>query len=148
MQRISRMEALTRRRARRKLFVRLAVVLALVVPTAVISVGTGAGAVDPTNAFELDGNILPVTKVDWQNTNTTTPTGLFNTTAGVASAANPLPAGFSQASFVRDFTAGSTKDFTTFTNGSDDTSDVAGRSCDGVNNVTDKGDINKTYASA
>jgi hypothetical protein len=148
MQRISRIEALTRRRTRRKHFLRLAVVLALVVPAAVISVGTGAGAVDPTNAFELDGNIAPVTKVDWQNTNTTTPTGLFNTTAGVASAANPLPAGFSEASFVRDFTSGSTKDLTTFTNGSDDTSDVADWSCVGVNNVTDKGDITNTYASA
>jgi hypothetical protein len=148
MQRINNMGARTRRRTGGKLFVRLAVVLALVVPAAVISVGTGAGAVDPTNAFELDGNILPVTKVDWQNTNTTTPTGLFNTTAGVASPANPLPAGFSEASFVRDFTTGSTKDFTTFTNGSDDTSDVADWSCVGVNNVTDKGDITNTYASA
>src|SRR5205823_402574 len=54
-----------RRRASRTRFVRLAVVLALAVPTAVISVSSGAGAVDPTNAFELDGNITPVTKVDW-----------------------------------------------------------------------------------
>jgi hypothetical protein len=139
----------------RKYFFRLAVVLVLVVPTAMISVMSHAGAVDPTNAFELDGNITPVTKVDWQNTNATTHNGFFDATHSVDASGNPnpvspLPTGFSRASFVRDFdlAGGTTNDLTTFTNGSADTNDIATWACVGVHNVTDKGDITNAYATA
>ncbi|MDQ1509294.1 MAG: hypothetical protein QOG50_1138, partial [Actinomycetota bacterium] len=155
MQRITTTGASTRRRTPGKQFLRLAVVVALVVPTAMISVISRAGAVDPTNAFELDGNITPVTKVDWQNTNATTHNGFFDATHTVDSSGNPnpvipLPTGFSRASFVRDFdlAGGTTNDLTTFTNGSADTNDIATWACVGVHNVTDKGDITNAYATA
>jgi hypothetical protein len=143
-----------RHRGSRTQYSRLAVGLALFVPTVLIAVSSGAGAVDPTGAFELDGNVAPTTTVDWQNTNATTHNGFFDATHTVDASGNPnpvspLPAGFSRASFVRDFDlAGSTKDFTTFTNGSADVSDIANWACVGVNNVTDKGDITNAYAAA
>src|SRR5690349_19274487 len=103
---------------------RLVFALSLLIPAAFIATSHSAGAVDPTGAFELDGNVAPTTTVDWQNTNTTTHNGFFDATHSVDANGNPnpvspLPAGFSQASFVRDFdlAGGTTNDVTTFTNG-------------------------------
>src|SRR5207244_8171175 len=144
-----------RHRGSRTQYSRLVVGLALFVPTVLIAVSSGAGAVDPTGAFELDGNVVPTTTVDWQNTNATTHNGFFDATHTVDASGNPnpvspLPAGFSSASFVRDFdlAGGTTNDVTTFTNGSADVNDIASWACVGVHNVTDKGDITNAYAAA
>jgi len=126
----------------------------------IIAATGGAGAVDPTGNFELDGNIVPTTKADWQNTNASPHNGFFDATHNVnpdgsSNPVNPLPSPFSRAAFVQDFFPGatqgtvtSTKDLSTFTNGSSDTSDIASWACVGVNNVTDKGDITNAYTAA
>jgi uncharacterized repeat protein (TIGR01451 family) len=135
-------------------------VLALLVPTVIVAASGGAGAVDPTGNFELDGNIVPTVKADWQNTTASPHNGFFDATHSVnpdgsSNPVSPLPSPFAKAAFVRDFFPGSTqnsvtttKDFTTFTNGSSDTNDIGTWKCVGVNNVTDKGDITNAYTAA
>jgi hypothetical protein len=100
-------------------------------------------------AFELDGSIIdnvtsPNTQVDWAN--------LFDVPAnnGVPTPKVTLPTGFSTATFVRDFVPGATDDSTTFATGSKDTLNIGGGGwqCKGSNNVTDKGDILNSYATA
>src|SRR3954451_12479236 len=111
-----------------------AAALGLLIPIVIIAGNGSAGAVNPTDNFELDGNIVPTTKVDWQNTIASPHNGFFDATHnvnpdGTSNPVNPLPTPFTNAAFVRDFQAGatqgtatSTKDFSTFTNGSSDTS--------------------------
>ena len=135
----------------RKRRISAAVTAAVLVGGAGLAMIAPSGAVDGT-AFnlELDGNILPTTAVDWQNT-ADPHNGLFDATHNVTGPISPMPAGFTNAKFVKDFglvPSSSTADYTTFTNGSADISDVSGWSCVGVQNVTDKGDITNAYATA
>src|SRR5439155_3082600 len=96
--------------------------------------------------FELDGNIINdgggAQIVDWAD--------LFTVTGGVATPKSSLPSGFSAASFVRDFTANSTKDASTFATGSKDTLNIGGGGwqCTKSNNISDKVDVLNAYATA
>jgi len=98
-------------------------------------------------AFELDGNILVDPggnqSVDWIS--------LFNVSGNNTPTVKPsLPANFTTATFVRDFNPGSTNDGSTFATGSKDTLNIGGGGwqCKASNNVTDKGDILNSYATA
>src|SRR4026207_2198355 len=94
--------AFARHRGSRTKVWRIVVALALFAPAACTATARGAGAVAPTLAFELDGNIVPTATVDWQNTNATTHNGFFDATHtvnadGSPNPVTPLPAAFSQA---------------------------------------------------
>lgn len=105
----------------------------------------GAHAASNTNAttFELDGNLVSTNSIDWKDlfdvaSPTATPTPKSN-----------LPAGYSAASFVRDFTPGSSGDSTTFSTGSKDTLNISsGWQCGASNNIGDKVDLLNAYAVA
>jgi hypothetical protein len=94
--------------------------------------------------LELEGNIRSDSAVaDWED--------IFDvSSSNVPIPASPLPAGFSQAVFVRDFVPGkSGPDISTFATGSKDTLNISpGWECTKSNNVTDKADIVNAYATA
>lgn len=103
-----------------------------------------AQAADPTQFFELDGNILPGSAAgpDWSD--------IFqpSSPAGATPKA-PLPAGFSSATFVLDFNPTGNNDNSTYATGSKDTLNITpGWQCVKSNNVNDKTDINNAYAVA
>ncbi len=93
--------------------------------------------------LELDGNIRNNGITDWED--------IFDVSGNnVPTPANPLPAGFGQAVFVRDFVPGkSGPDISTFATGSKDTLNISpGWECTKSNNVNDKTDIVNAYATA
>jgi hypothetical protein len=93
--------------------------------------------------LELEGNLLNDGVTDWED--------IFDVSGNnVPTPANPLPAGFSQAVFIRDFVPGkSGPDFSTFATGSKDTLNInPGWECTKSNNVNDKTDIINAYATA
>jgi hypothetical protein len=105
-------------------------------------------------AFELDGNIvggdLPnPPAVDWGDLFTT------GTMSDPPEPAMPLPAGFGEPSFDRDFEVGGTGDDSYFATGSADVlnpgpvmpGDNAGWQCKSVNNSGDKFDLLNVYAA-
>ena len=120
-----------------------------------------------SSGFELDGTVLdngdPLPSApDWgpATPNATPPTNnvtnsIFTLDTDSTSPTylqgikrNPLPSGFFDAGFARDFTPGSTSDGSTFTQGAKDTLNIStGWSCVGANNVTDKGDIQNAYSA-
>ncbi len=102
----------------------------------------GATAINAAD-LELEGNILNDGNTDWED--------IFNVSGNnVPTEANPLPAGFAAAVFVRDFVPGASgPDISTFTQGSKDTLNVStGWQCTRSNNVNDKTDIVNAYATA
>lgn len=105
-------------------------------------VGLGASSAYAAD-LELDGNILNDGATDWED--------IYDVTGNnVPVPANPLPAGFSQSVFVRDFVPGkSGPDISTFATGSKDTLNIStGWQCNKDNNVNDKTDIVNAYATA
>lgn len=115
--------------------------------TAFASISTG---------LELDGNVLDDGAAlpsapdwgPWTTGNTTNSIFTLDSATGKGVKRSPLPTGFFDAGFARDFTPGSTSDGTTFTQGAKDTLNIStGWSCVGANNVTDKGDIQNAYSA-
>ncbi len=93
--------------------------------------------------LELEGNILNDGDPDWED--------IFDVSGtNVPTQANPLPAGFVESVFVRDFVPGASgPDISTFTTGSKDTLNITpGWECTRSNNVNDKTDIVNAYAAA
>lgn len=93
--------------------------------------------------LELEGNILNDGNTDWQD--------IFDVSGNnVPTQANPLPAGYVESVFVRDFVPGASgPDISTFTTGSKDTLNITpGWECTRSNNVNDKTDIVNAYAVA
>lgn len=109
----------------------------------------GATTVQAANDLELDGNILndadgpPDAHPDWED--------IFDVSGNaIPTEAVPLPAGYAEAVFVRDFVPGASgPDISTFTTGSKDTLNITpGWECTRSNNVNDKTDIVNAYATA
>lgn len=93
--------------------------------------------------LELEGNIENNGATDWED--------IFDVSGNnVPTEANPLPAGYVQSVFVRDFVPGASgPDISTFTTGSKDTLNITpGWECTRSNNVNDKTDIVNAYATA
>lgn len=104
----------------------------------VVLVG-GASAV---YAVEMDGNLLNDGAVDWED--------IFDVVGNaIPDEANPLPAGYGKAVFIRDFVPGAAgPDISTFATGSKDTLPITpGWECTRSNNVNDKTDIVNAYAT-
>lgn len=104
-----------------------------------------AGATTLVSAadLELEGNILNDGDTDWED--------IFDVSGdNVPTEANPLPAGYVQSVFVRDFVPGASgPDISTFATGSKDTLNITpGWECTRSNNVNDKTDIVNAYATA
>jgi len=97
--------------------------------------GLAAGSPAFAEGLELDGNIVSDGGVDWAD--------LFDANfPGVPTPKGTLPAGFSAATFVRDFAPGAAgPDASTFTQGSKDTLDVPKWVCSTSNNQGDKVDL-------
>jgi hypothetical protein len=143
-----------RRVARRSAFS----VLALFAASSVVLASLGSASASLSSAFELDGNVvdngaaLP-SAPDWGRAASGNTTNSIFTVDGTGTGVKraPLPAGFFDAGFVRDFKPGSTADSSTFTNGAKDTGNIstgsANWSCVKANNVTNKGDIQNAYTA-
>lgn len=103
----------------------------------------GTTAVKAVDDLELEGNILNNGMTDWED--------IFDVSgSNVPTEADPLPDGYIEAVFIRDFVPGkSGPDETTFTTGSKDTLNITpGWECTRSNNVNDKTDIVNAYATA
>ena len=131
-------------RRRRTLLLPLIAVFAL----ALLFVAGAQAVHDET--FQLDGNTVagPPTNlggntqsIDWNT--------LFDADGDTIT---PLPAGFDEATFDRDFTANGTSfvnsDSTTFATGSKDTLPISGWQCNFDNNVNNKIDVVNAYAAS
>lgn len=126
-------------------------VIAAVAAASLALLTPGAANASISSAFELDGNVLDdaATAPDWGASSGTN--SIFTVSGGLGVERSPLPTGFFDAGFARDFTPGSTADSTTFTNGAKDTGNISGGSnswsCVKANNVTNKGDIQNAYTA-
>jgi len=100
------------------------------------------GGASTVYAVELDGNLLNNGMTDWED--------IFDVVGdGVPTEANPLPAPYGGAVFIRDFKPGASgPDISTFATGSKDTLPITpGWECTRSNNVNDKTDIINAYAA-
>lgn len=125
---------------------------------ALLATTPGVAFAQLSSAFELEGDVLDngaalPSAPDWGPAATgNTTNSMFTVDAnGLGVKRAPLPSGFFDAGFVRDFTPGSTGDPTTYTVGAKDTGNIstgsASWSCVGANNVTNKGDIQNAYTA-
>jgi hypothetical protein len=107
-----------------------------------LTLGLGASSAYAAD-LELEGNIRSDGGTDWED--------IFDVSGNnVPVPANPLPPGYSQSVFIRDFVPGkSGPDISTFATGSKDTLNITpGWECTKSNNVNDKTDIVNAYATA
>lgn len=138
--------------------------IAALAAASLVIAGSITASASVSTAFELDGDVLDngatlPSAPDWGAATTgNTTNSIFTLDTDPASPTyqqgvkrDPLPAGFFDAGFVRDFIPGSSSDPSTFTTGSKDTSNIstgtAAWTCVGANNVTNKGDIQNAYAA-
>lgn len=134
------------------------VVTAVAVACTTLVLVSGSASATISSVFELEGNVLDngaalPSAPDWGASPTgNTTNSIFTVNAnGAGVKRSPLPSGFFDAGFVRDFVPGSTNDDTTFTNGAKDTGNIStgsnNWSCVKANNVTNKGDIQNAYTA-
>jgi hypothetical protein len=142
-----------RKTLRRRSGMAMAVLLATV---GLVVGGAGTASAVHDEAFELDGNIDDANpaggpEVDWDDDIVTVGAN------GFSAPQTSLPAGFSAATAGPDFTTtvrrgvevAVTGDDSTFTTNSKDILDISAQwRCVHANNVTDKGDLVNTYATA
>ena len=132
-------------------------VVAVAAAASLVVLGSSTATASISTAFELEGNVLDDGAVlpsapDWgPATSGNTTNSIFTVAGGLGVQRSPLPTGFFDAGFVRDFQPGSTADDSTFTNGAKDTGNISGGSanwsCVKANNVTNKGDIQNAYTA-
>ena len=129
----------------------------MVAAASLVVLGSSTATASISTAFELEGNVIDdgaalPSAPDWgPATSGNTTNSIFTVVGGLGVQRSPLPAGFFDAGFVRDFQPGSTADDSTFTNGAKDTGNISGGSanwsCVKANNVTNKGDIQNGYTA-